>query len=72
MSSRYTEIIVCPTCGAKLKVVVTNGVWPIRTEETGECPRCGTEVIRKNITGDIEVGRRMNPLSPRICPVCLS
>lgn len=55
MSSRYTERIVCPTCGAKLKVVVTNGVWPIRTEETGECPRCFTEVIRKNITGDIEV-----------------
>ena len=51
----YTEIIVCPTCEAKLKVVVTNGVWPMRSVETGECPRCGTEVIRKNITGDIEV-----------------
>ena len=23
--------------------------------ETGECPKCGTEIIRKNITGDIEV-----------------
>ena len=27
----------------------------MRTEETGECPKCGTEVIRKNITGDLEV-----------------
>ena len=55
MPSKYTEIIVCPTCGVKLKVVVTNGVWPMKMPETGECPKCGTEVIRKNINGDIEV-----------------
>lgn len=55
MPSKYSEEVVCPQCGAKIKVVVTNGVWPMRSVETGECPKCGTEVIRKNITGDIEV-----------------
>jgi Zn ribbon nucleic-acid-binding protein len=55
MASKYTEEVVCPKCGAKIKVVVTNGVWPMRNVEIGECPKCGTEVIRKNITGDIEV-----------------
>ena len=54
MPSRYSEILVCSKCGAKLKVVITNGVEPMRSVETGECPKCGTEVIRKNITGDIE------------------
>ena len=46
---------MCPKCGAKSKVTVSNGVWPMRMPETGECPKCGTEIIRKNITGDIEV-----------------
>ena len=55
MPSKYTEEVVCPQCGAKIKVVVTNGVWPMRSVETGECPKCETEIIRKNITGDIEV-----------------
>ena len=55
MPSKYSEIRTCPKCGAKLKVIVTNGVWPMRMPETGECPKCGTEVIRKNITGDIAV-----------------
>ena len=55
MPSKDVKVLNCPNCGARLKVVVTNGVWPIRMPETGECPRCGTEVIRKNITGDIEV-----------------
>lgn len=55
MPSKYTEEVVCPKCGAKIKVVVTNGIWPMRSVEAGECPRCCTEVIRKNITGDIEV-----------------
>ena len=55
MPSKNSEIIICPKCGAKIKVVVTNGVWPMRSVETGECPKCGTKVIRKNITGDIEV-----------------
>ena len=27
----------------------------MRSVETGECPKCVTEVIKKNITGDIEV-----------------
>lgn len=55
MPSKYTEIIVCPMCGAKIRTIITNGVWPMRSVETGECPKCRTEVIRKNITGDIEV-----------------
>ena len=55
MPSKYSEIIICPKSGTKMKVVVTNGVMPMRSVETGECPKCGTEVIRKNITGDIEV-----------------
>lgn len=55
MASKYTEIIVCPNCGTKSKVTISNGVWPLRMPETGECPKCGTEIIRKNITGDIEV-----------------
>ena len=48
-------MLTCSQCGAKLKVVVTNGVWPMRMPETGECPKCGAEVIRKNVTGDITV-----------------
>ena len=55
MASKYTDIIVCPNCGAKSKVTITNGVWPMRMTETGECPKCGYEIIRKNITGYIEV-----------------
>lgn len=55
MPSKYTEEVVCPKCGAKIKVVVTNEVWPMRISETGECPGCGTEIIHKNITGDIDV-----------------
>lgn len=55
MSSKSFEIIECPQCGAKLRVVITNGIYPMRSVEIGECPKCRTEVIRKNITGDIEV-----------------
>ena len=58
MASKYTDNIVCPNFGAKSKVTISNGVWAMRTNETGECLRCGTEVIRKNITGDIEVELR--------------
>ena len=55
MPSRYTENILCPKCGAKCRIVVTNGIWPMRSQETGICPNCGAEIIRKNITGEIEV-----------------
>jgi hypothetical protein len=27
----------------------------MRSQETGICPNCGTEIICKNITGEIEV-----------------
>lgn len=55
MPSRYTENTLCPKCGAKCRIVVTNGIWPMRSQETGICPNCGTEIIRKNITGEIEM-----------------
>lgn len=55
MPSRYTENTLCPKCGAKCRIVVTNGIWLMRSQETGICPNCGTEIIRKNITGEIEV-----------------
>lgn len=55
MPSRYTENTLCPKCGAKYRIVVTNGIWPMRSQETGICPNCGAEIIRKNITGEIEV-----------------
>ena len=53
MPSKYTKIIMCPNCGAKLKAVVTNGVWPMRMTETGECPKCGSEYIQRlrRVTG---------------------
>ena len=55
MPSRYTENTLCPKCGAKCRVVVTNGIWPMCSQETGICPNCGAEIIRKKITGEIEV-----------------
>ena len=55
MPSRYTENTLCPKCGAKCRIVVINGIWPMRSQETGICPNCGAEIIRKNITGEIEV-----------------
>lgn len=47
MPSRYTENTLCPKCGAKCRIVVTNGIWPMRSQETGICPNCGAEIIRK-------------------------
>lgn len=45
----------CPKCGAKVRIKVTYGVWPRRSEETAECPVCDTLLHKANITGDMEV-----------------
>lgn len=52
-----TDIIekTCPKCGAKVRIKVTYGVWPRRSEETAECPVCDTLLHKANITGDMEV-----------------
>lgn len=52
-----TDIIekTCPKCGAKVRIKVTYGVWPMRCEETVECPVCDTLLHKANITGDMEV-----------------
>lgn len=52
-----TDIIekTCPKCGAKVRIKVTYGVWPRRSEETAECPVCDALLYCENITGDIEV-----------------
>lgn len=55
MPSRDTEVKLCPACGARCRIVVSYGIWPVRMLEIGECPNCGTEIIRKNITGEIDV-----------------
>lgn len=52
-----TDIIekTCPKCGAKVRIKVTYGVWPRRSEETADCPVCDTLLHKANITGDMEV-----------------
>ena len=37
-----------------LWVKISYGIYPARSIETADCPVCGKEVLRKNITGDIE------------------
>lgn len=55
MPSTTVKIIECHNCRAKNKVTITAGEYPQRSEEIGNCQNCGTELIKKNITGDIEV-----------------
>ena len=52
-SSNYVEC-ECPQCRTKVGVRITYGVYPARTEEIANCPVCGKELFKKNITGDIE------------------
>ena len=54
MASAYYEEVMCPKCHTKVRVKITNGVWPARTTEIANCPVCWEELFRKNITGDIE------------------
>ena len=54
MASTYYEEVTCPKCHTRVRVKITNGVYPIRTTEVANCPVCWEELFRKNITGDIE------------------
>lgn len=52
-SSNYVECD-CPQCHTKVGVRITYGIYPTRTKEIANCPVCGKELFKKNITGDIE------------------
>ena len=54
MASLDSKDIKCPVCGTLVHVNISYGIWPCRSEETADCPVCGKELLRKNITGDIE------------------
>lgn len=54
MSSVYYENVTCPKCHTKVRVKISNGIYPMRTTEFANCPVCWTELFWKNITGDIE------------------
>lgn len=54
MASFDGKDIKCPVCGTLVHVTISYGKWPWRSEETADCPVCGKELLRKNITGDIE------------------
>lgn len=41
-------------CNTDLWVKISYGIYPARSSETADCSVCGKEVLRKNITGDIE------------------
>ena len=51
----YDELhVMCPVCNTNLLVKISYGIYPARSIETADCSVCGKEVLRKNITGDIE------------------
>lgn len=54
MSSQYTEYYTCPKCKTYFRAIITTGIQPYKTEEPVDCPVCGEEVARKNITGDVD------------------
>lgn len=53
MASNDVFHVKCPICDTDLLVKISYGIYPMRSEETADCPVCGKEVLRKNITGDI-------------------
>ncbi len=54
MASYDFKDVKCPVCGTLVHVTISYGIWPCRSEEIADCPVCGKELLRKNITGDIE------------------
>lgn len=54
MASYDVLHIKCPVCNTDLWVKISYEICPARSIETADCPVCGKEVLRKNITGDIE------------------
>lgn len=53
MASYDVLHVTCPVCNTDLLVNISYRVYPARSIETANCPVCGNEVLRKNITGDI-------------------
>lgn len=53
MASKYTKEVVCPTCGTRHRLIITNGIYPMRMPETAECIECGAQIYKTNNTGDI-------------------
>lgn len=51
MASYDVLHIKCPVCNTDLWVKISYGIYPARSIETADCPVCGKEVLRKNITG---------------------
>ena len=54
MASYDVLNVTCPVCNTDLLVEISYGIYPGRSIGTADCPVCGKEVLRKNITGDIE------------------
>ena len=54
MASYDVLNVTCPVCNTDLLVKISYGIYPARSIETADCPVCCKEVLRKNITGDIE------------------
>ena len=54
MASYDVLHVTCPVCNTDLLVKISYGIYHARSIETADCPVCGKEVLRKNITGDIE------------------
>ena len=54
MASYDVLNVTCPVCNTDLLVKISYGIYPARSIETADCPVCGKEVLRKNITGDIQ------------------
>ena len=40
-------------CDTDLLVKIPYEIYPMRREETTDCPVCGKELLRKNVTCDI-------------------
>lgn len=54
MASSYFEDVTCPQCRTLVRIKISNGLYPMRTTEIANCPVCWKELLKKNITGDIE------------------
>ena len=54
MASYDVLHVTCSVCNTDLLVKISYGIYPARSIETADCPVCGKEVLRKNITDDIE------------------
>ena len=51
MASTYFEEVTCPQCHTKVRVKITNGVYPMRDTEIANCPVCWYELFRKKHRG---------------------